>query len=101
MVGGEKMSKSLGNFTSLTHLARRRIEGVPAARPQVSLRSPLEVTTDTIADAERALARLDAFARRFELPALAGDTLEVASQHRFEGDGEALYLEVGAVSMMI
>jgi hypothetical protein len=49
------------------------------------------VTRDTIADAERALARLDALARRFELPVLAGDTLEVASAHRFEGDGESLY----------
>jgi len=98
MVGGEKMSKSLGNFTSLTHLAET---SDPRAYRLLVLRShyrsPLEVTTDTIADAERALARLDAFARRFELPALAGDTLEVASQHRFEGDGEALYLEVGAV----
>jgi len=86
------------NFTSLTHLAET---SDPRAYRLLVLRShyrsPLEVTTDTIADAERALARLDAFARRFELPALAGDTLEVASQHRFEGDGEALYLEVGAV----
>jgi cysteinyl-tRNA synthetase len=98
MVGGEKMSKSLGNFTSLTHLAET---SDPRAYRLLVLRShyrsPLEVTTDTIADAERALARLDAFARRFELPALAGDTLEVASDHRFEGDGESLYLEVGAV----
>jgi len=98
MVGGEKMSKSLGNFTSLTHLAET---SDPRAYRLLVLRShyrsPLEVTTDTIADAQRALARLDAFARRFELPALAGDTLEVASGHRFEGDGEALFLEVGAV----
>lgn len=98
MVGGEKMSKSLGNFTSLTHLAET---SDPRAYRLLVLRShyrsPLEVTTDTIADAERALARLDAFARRFELPTLAGDTLEVASDYRFEGDGESLYLEVGAV----
>ena len=92
------MSKSLGNFTSLTHLAET---SDPRAYRLLVLRShyrsPLEVTTDTIADAERALARLDALARRFELPALAGDTLEVASDHRFEGDGESLFLEVAAV----
>jgi cysteinyl-tRNA synthetase len=98
MVGGEKMSKSLNNFTSLTNLAET---SDPRAYRLLVLRShyrsPVEVTTATIADAERALARLDAFARRFELPALAGDTLEVATDHRFVGDGEALLEEVGAV----
>jgi cysteinyl-tRNA synthetase len=98
MVGGEKMSKSLNNFTSLTNLAE---SSDPRAYRLLVLRShyrsPIEVTTATIADAERALARLDALARRFELPALAGDTLEVASDHRFVGDGAALLEEVGAV----
>jgi cysteinyl-tRNA synthetase len=98
MVGGEKMSKSLGNFTSLAHMAET---SDPRAYRLLVLRShyrsPLEVTTDTIADAERALARLDALARRFELPVLAGDTLEVATDHRFEGDGATLFEEVVAV----
>lgn len=98
MVGGEKMSKSLNNFTSLTNLAET---SDPRAYRLLVLRShyrsPVEVTTATIADAERALARLDAFARRFELPTLAGDALEVASDHRFVGDGEALFEEVVAV----
>jgi cysteinyl-tRNA synthetase len=98
MVGGEKMSKSLNNFTSLTNLAET---SDPRAYRLLVLRShyrsPVEVTTATIADAERALARLDAFARRFELPALAGETLEVAGDHRFIGDGEALFEEVAAV----
>jgi cysteinyl-tRNA synthetase len=98
MVNGEKMSKSLGNFTSLTNLAET---SDPRAYRLLVLRShyrsPLEVTTDTIADAERALARLDALARRFELPVLAGDTLEVASSHQFEGDGATLFDEVVAV----
>jgi cysteinyl-tRNA synthetase len=97
MVGDEKMSKSLGNFTSLTHLAET---SDPRAYRLLVLRShyrsPIEVTSATIADAERGLARLDALARRFELPALAGDTLEVATNHRWEGDGDALYREVGA-----
>jgi cysteinyl-tRNA synthetase len=98
MVGDEKMSKSLGNFTSLTHLAET---SDPRAYRLLVLRShyrsPIEVTPATIADAERALARLDALARRFHLPALAGDTLEVATDHFWEGDGEALFDEVGAI----
>ena len=98
MVGDEKMSKSLGNFTSLTNLAET---SDPRAYRLLVLRShyrsPIEVTTATIADAERALARLDAFARRFELPALAGDNLEVASNHRWEGDAAALRDDVIAV----
>ncbi len=98
MVAGEKMSKSLGNFTSLTNLAET---SDPRAYRLLVLRShyrsPLEVTTETIADAERALDRLDAFARRFELPALAGANLEVAADHRFEGDGAVLFEEVSAV----
>jgi cysteinyl-tRNA synthetase len=98
MVGDEKMSKSLGNFTSLTHLAET---SDPRAYRLLVLRShyrsPIEVTPDTIADAERALARLDALARRFALPELAGATLEVDSSFEWVGDGEALYREVGAV----
>jgi cysteinyl-tRNA synthetase len=98
MVGDEKMSKSLGNFTSLTHLAET---SDPRAYRLLVLRShyrsPIEVTTATIADAERALARLDALARRFDLPALAGDNLEVASNHQWVGDGATLFEEVGAV----
>ncbi len=74
MVEGEKMSKSLGNFTSLTDLLARTD---PRAYRLLVLRShyrsPIEVTPSTIADAERALARLDALARRFELaPGAAG-----------------------------
>jgi len=95
MVGKEKMSKSLGNFTSLTHLAET---SDPRAYRLLVLRShyrsPIEVKPATIADAERALARLDALARRFHLPALAGDTFEVAANHRWVGDAEALFEEV-------
>jgi cysteinyl-tRNA synthetase len=98
MVGDEKMSKSLGNFTSLSHLAET---SDPRAYRLLVLRShyrsPIEVSPDTIADAERALARLDALARRFALPALAGASLEVASDFEWTGDGAALYQEVGAV----
>jgi cysteinyl-tRNA synthetase len=96
MVGKEKMSKSLGNFTSLTHLAETTD---PRAYRLLVLRShyrsPIQVTPAAIADAERALARLDALARRFHLPALAGDTLEVATNYRWIGDAEALFEGVG------
>ncbi|MER3452320.1 MAG: cysteine--tRNA ligase, partial [Acidimicrobiia bacterium] len=66
VVGGEKMSKSLGNFTTLAELLER---ADPRAYRLLVLRShyrsPLEVTPETTADASAALARLDEFARRF------------------------------------
>jgi cysteinyl-tRNA synthetase len=65
-MGGEKMSKSLGNFTTLTDLLD---ETDPRAYRLLVLRShyraPMEVTRETIKDAESAMQRLDAFARRF------------------------------------
>ncbi len=67
-VGGEKMSKSLGNFTSLSDLLDR--SDARAYRLLVlrsHYRRPIEVTPDTVADAESGLARLDELARRFEL----------------------------------
>jgi len=67
-VGGEKMSKSLGNFTSLADLLERsdpRAYRVLVLRSHY--RSPIEVTPDTIAQAEAGLARLDELARRFDL----------------------------------
>jgi cysteinyl-tRNA synthetase len=65
-VEGEKMSKSLGNFTSLPDLLARRD---PRAYRLLVLRShyrsPIEVTAETVEQAERSLQRLDALARRF------------------------------------
>ncbi len=65
-VDGEKMGKSLNNFTTLTDLLDRTD---PRAYRLLVLRahyrSPLEVQPDIVADAETALARLDDFARRF------------------------------------
>ncbi len=67
-VGGEKMSKSLGNFTSLDDLLAR---SDPRAYRLLVLRShyrsPIEVTPDTVTQAEAGLARLDEAARRFHL----------------------------------
>jgi cysteinyl-tRNA synthetase len=67
-VGGEKMSKSLGNFTSLSDLLERsdgRAYRVLVLRSHY--RSPIEVTPETITQAEAGLARLDELARRFVL----------------------------------
>ncbi len=74
-VGGEKMSKSLGNFTSLSDLLER--SDARAYRLLVlrsHYRSPIEVTPETIAQAEAGLARLDELARRLTLqdPLAAG-----------------------------
>ena len=69
MVGGEKMSKSLQNFTTIGDLLAH---GDPRAYRLLVLRShyrrPIEVTPETIATAGRGLARLDALARRLALP---------------------------------
>ena len=80
MVEGEKMSKSLGNYTSLTDLMERtdaRAYRLLVLRSHY--RSPIEVSPATIEDAERALERLDSLARRFGLDQLAGDTFVTTS----------------------
>ena len=98
MVGDEKMSKSLGNFTSLTDMLDKtdaRAYRLLVLRSHY--RSPIEVTPDTIADAERALARLDALARRFDLPELAGDAMVIGSDYSWTGLAGALYEGVALV----
>src|SRR5579864_4798918 len=68
MVGSEKMSKSLGNFTSLTDLLQRAdARSYRLLVLRAHYRSPIEVTATTVADAQEGLARLDAMARRFLL----------------------------------
>jgi cysteinyl-tRNA synthetase len=63
--GGEKMSKSLGNYASLTDLVE---QADPRAYRLLVLqshyRSPLEVSQETIRGAERALVKIDELARR-------------------------------------
>jgi cysteinyl-tRNA synthetase len=69
---GEKMSKSLGNFTTLPDLlSRTDPRAYRLLVLQAHYRSPLEVVPERIADAERSLDRLDELARRWE--ALADD----------------------------
>ena len=73
-VGGEKMSKSLGNFTNLLDLVESTD---PRAYRLLVLRShyrsPVEVTRATTDDAAAALRRLDAFARRAATAGLSGE----------------------------
>jgi len=65
-VEGEKMSKSLGNFTNLLDLID---EADPRALRLLVLRAhyrtPMDVNRETVAVAERTLENLDGFARRF------------------------------------
>jgi cysteinyl-tRNA synthetase len=74
-MGGEKMSKSLGNFRTLTDM----LDVVePRAYRLVALqshyRAPVEVTGATLDAATKALGGLDAFARRAaDLPAAPAD----------------------------
>jgi len=92
MVGDQKMSKSLGNFTSLTDLLEKtdqRAYRLLVLRSHY--RSPIEVSPTTIADAEAALKRLDALARRFNLPRLAGDVLETADSFDWTPKSKDLY----------
>jgi cysteinyl-tRNA synthetase len=98
MVGDKKMSKSLGNFTSLTDLlARTDPRAYRLLVVRSHYRSPIEVSPATIADAERALARLDTLARRFDLPVLAGGEMVRAGDVGFVGRGADLAASVGAL----
>jgi cysteinyl-tRNA synthetase len=74
-VAGEKMSKSLGNYTSLTDLlARTDARAYRLLVLRSHYRSPMEVVPETIAQAEASLEGLDAFARRTAaLPAADAD----------------------------
>ncbi len=92
-VEGQKMSKSLGNFTSLIDLLERsdsRAYRLLVLRSHY--RSPIEVTRSTVADAEAALARLDNLARRFRLGPELVDEKAIAAESAIDAgaDAEAL-----------
>jgi cysteinyl-tRNA synthetase len=93
-VEGTKMSKSLGNFTSLTDMLERsdgRAYRLLVLRSHY--RSPIEVTTQTVADAEKGLERLDAVARRFDIEdmlAANGRGYVVAQSDAGDADPDAL-----------
>jgi cysteinyl-tRNA synthetase len=81
-VDGEKMSKSLGNFTNLLDLIET---SDPRSYRLLVLQShyrvPIEVSKETAAAAARALERLDTFARRFA--GAAGGPVDDAALERF------------------
>ena len=84
-VEGTKMSKSLGNVSNLLDLVDQYD---PRAYRLLVLRShyrsPIDVNDDTLRDAEAALARLDAFARRVgAAPDLAGADADAEALARF------------------
>jgi cysteinyl-tRNA synthetase len=91
-VAGEKMSKSLGNYTSLVDLLERTdARAYRLLVLQSHYRTPLEVTPATITAAESTLERLDTLARRFELGARfssvgpGAEELDQESVARFRG----------------
>jgi cysteinyl-tRNA synthetase len=98
-VDGEKMSKSLGNFTSLTDLLERsdsRAYRLLVLRSHY--RSPIEITPATVADAEAALGRLDRLARRVQLgpelgPELGPVTARMAVEAEADPEAVALFSE--------
>jgi cysteinyl-tRNA synthetase len=72
---GEKMSKSLGNFENLLDFVEQHDpRSFRLLLLQAHYRSPVSVDAELAASAERALAGLDAFARRTaDLPRAAAD----------------------------
>jgi cysteinyl-tRNA synthetase len=82
-VDGTKMSKSLGNFTTLPDfLAHHDARAYRLLVLRARYRSPIEVTPETVADAEKGLERLDTLARRFSVGGLLSRT---ASGYVVEG----------------
>ena len=82
-VEGTKMSKSLGNFTTLPDLlSRYDARAYRLLVLRAHYRSPIEVTPETLVDAEKALARLDGLARRFDVAGLLAQT-----EHGFVVEG--------------
>ena len=95
-VEGTKMSKSLGNFTTLPDLlSRHDARAYRLLVLRAHYRSPIEVTPETLADAEKALARLDGLARRFPVADLLAQT---AGGFVVEGTPPATGLEPGALA---
>ena len=74
-VDGTKMSKSLDNFTTLSEfLERHDARAYRLLVLRARYRTPFEVTTPTVIDAEKGLERLDTLARRFAVGGLLNQT---------------------------
>jgi cysteinyl-tRNA synthetase len=85
MVGGEKMSKSLGNFTTLGEaIDAHGGRALRIAVLQTHYRSQTELGPDEIAAAAKAVDRLDALARRAEAAGIVpGADLDAATVDAF------------------
>jgi len=84
-VDGTKMSKSLGNVTNLVDLVEQYDgRAYRLLVLQSHYRSPIDVTDDSLRNAEAALDRLDAFARRVAgVDGLAGADPDPEALERF------------------
>jgi cysteinyl-tRNA synthetase len=81
-VAGEKMSKSLGNFTTLPDLLESNdARAYRLLVLQSHYRAPIEVTAETIAEAEKTLQGLDRFAEAFT--SSRGEAVDLAALDRF------------------
>jgi cysteinyl-tRNA synthetase len=99
-VEGTKMSKSLGNFSTLPDLlARSDARAYRLLVLRAHYRSPIEVTPDTLADAEKALGRLDGLARRFEGFAVADLLARTDDGFVVDGVPPATAVDEGAVAV--
>jgi cysteinyl-tRNA synthetase len=88
-VAGEKMSKSLGNFTTLTDLlASTDPRAYRLLVLQSQFRKPLEVTAASLEDATRAVGALDDFARRSAEVAPASPDAEALERFRARMDDD-------------
>lgn len=92
-VGGQKMSKSLGNFT----LASDFLDGVDPLVARYALlaahyRSSLDVTSSTLAEAESALGRIRSFVHRAERAVERDESGRAPHDARAEADGECIPL---------
>jgi cysteinyl-tRNA synthetase len=95
-VEGTKMSKSLGNFSTLPDLlARCDARAYRLLVVRAHYRSPIEVTPETLADAEKALDRLDGLARRFDVAELLALTPE---GYVVEGTPPAVHIDADALA---
>jgi cysteinyl-tRNA synthetase len=81
---GEKMSKSLGNVVDLATLSDRADpRSLRLLVLRARYRSPIEVGTDAINDAESALSRIDGLQRRFhDAPVAEVETATLVSLRR-------------------
>jgi cysteinyl-tRNA synthetase len=88
-VDGEKMSKSLGNFTTLLDLvAEHDQRAYRLLCLQAHYRAPIEITVDTVVAAEKTLEGLDRFAEKFASSQGEAVDLEALDQFRAAMDDD-------------